>query len=309
MIKVNRIFKARFFQPVIIVGALTAREANRMISSKAVQFEIELPFSVEFDVQRNTLASANTCELKFYNLPERVRSAIYKDKTDFELYKGAEFFVGYGTTLSRVFRGNIIEAYSYREKVDWITIVHCQDGGFSMVNSNSSFSAPAGTSMGDLIKKTMGDLKGVSSGNVGAFNGESTRGTVVIGNTADLLCGFTKNSFFVDNETAYAVNENEVIQGELPLVSIESGLIGTPIKEQSFVRVEMIMEPRIKTGQAIQLISKSQPYLNGVYKVLGFTHQGSVSPVKCGEAKTKLTLSYGTKPLRLIVKDGVTVAI
>jgi hypothetical protein len=300
MIKFNRNFNVNFYAPFKVTDTDQVIAVKAAFRAKRVSFSIGLPFSLEFDVERNTMSSANTCRMKLFNLSERTRDAIFKDKLDVLNYKGVELSVGYGDALSSIFRGNILEAHSYKEKVDWVTEVTCQDGGFGMANSFSNFTVPAGVPKSEVIKKCIGDLKCVEPGKVGLTPEVSKRGQSILSNTTDFLTDYTQHNFFIDDETAYSVANNEYLPGDIPIISLETGLLGTPLKEETFVKVKMIMEPRLKAGRLAQLLSTTYPFLNGVYKILGFTHLGLISPVKCGEATTSVTLSFGTGILRMV---------
>jgi hypothetical protein len=254
---------------------------------------IQLPFSIQFTVTRSNMSSVNTCNIRLYNLSDLTRRAIYKNKFQLYPYRSIELFVGYGDTLTRIFKGNVWEAYSVRQRVDWITELSCMDGGFGMLVSNSSFTVTKGTIPSDVIGKLMGDLKNVTKGTIGNFGEGSSRGESFIGSTGTLLKKYTKGQFFIDGERAFALMPNEAIRGEMPLISSETGLLGSPIKEETFLKVDMIMEPRLSVAQTVELKSITQPFYNGKYQIIGISHEGGISPVSNNECKTKVTLNAG----------------
>ena len=64
------------------------------------------PFSIQFTVTRNVLASANTVSMTLFNLGPGTRNRIYKDRYTLNEYWRAQLFAGYGQRLHEVFRGN-----------------------------------------------------------------------------------------------------------------------------------------------------------------------------------------------------------
>src|SRR5580658_479451 len=86
--------------------------------------QIQRPFTIEFDIIRNSLASANTSNFRVYNLAENTRSKIRRNQYDFgsadpSTQRLILFNAGYGSNLSLGFGGYVYNAYSVREGTDF----------------------------------------------------------------------------------------------------------------------------------------------------------------------------------------------
>ncbi len=262
--------------------------------------EIRPPFTMQFDVTRTILSSANTSSIRVYNLSPTNRNQIRKDITDYDIYLQIILQAGYGKNMPVIFQGNVKQAWSHRQNVDFITEAQSFDGGFALVNGVSNQPFQAGTPKVNVIRTLMNDLPHVSIGSIGSFPGNIARGNSYSGRTADLLQEISNNSFFIDNEKAHVIGENECIQGSIEVLDASTGLLGTPIREQNLLHIEIMFEPRLILGQKIELRSLGSPNFNGFYRVMSIHHRGTISESVCGEAITMVGLAYGTEGLQVI---------
>lgn len=262
--------------------------------------EVRLPFSMEFDIQRNILSSANTSAIRVYNLSPNNRNQIRKDSTDFDLLIAVELQAGYGKNMPTIFRGNVKQAWSHRQKVDFITEIQSFDGGFALVNGVTNQTFQENTPNVNILRNLMNDLPAVSPGTIGSFPGSTLRGAAYSGRTADILTELSGGTFFIDNEKAHCLGENECLQGSIEVLDSSSGLLGTPIREQNLLHIEIMFEPRLLLGQKIELRSIGSPNFNGFYRVMTIHHRGMISESVCGEAITMVGLAYGTEGLQVI---------
>jgi hypothetical protein len=262
--------------------------------------EIRPPFTMEFDIQRTILSSSNTGAIRVFNLSPDNRNQIRKDITDYDLYLQVVLQAGYGKNMPVIFQGNIKQAWSHRQKVDFITEIQSFDGGFAMVNGESNQAFIAGTPKATILRNLINDLPGVTQGTIGAFPGTLARGSSLSGRTADLLAEQSNGTFFIDNEKAHCLGESECLQGSIDVLDASSGLLGTPIREQNILYAEMMFEPRVLLGQKIELRSLTSQNFNGFYRVVSIHHRGTISESVCGDAITLVGLAYGTEGLTVI---------
>ena len=264
-----------------------------------VFLNIEPPFTLQIDITRNLLNSANVCQFRFYNLSEKNRNQLYYNQSD---YTGGNFRqvnlkAGYGTdkrNLKTAFLGNITQAWSVREGPNFITQIECMDGGNSYVNSTVDLTFTAGTPIRDVIEALMNSLKSsnIEIGGIGNFEGTLTRDNSYKGNPNFLLFELTGGGFFIDNGKAYAMKTNEYIPelstDSIPLINVDftTGLLNTPVLERTQARVEMLFEASLNPGRKIRLESLTFPRLNGDYKVYMVKHRGIISPVVSGKLVT-----------------------
>lgn len=261
--------------------------------------KIELPFTLEFDIQRNNLAGANNGNLTVYNLSKINRDRIRKDLPDMGKVMTLRLEAGYGRDMATVLSGYVKRAYSVRQGVDFLTNIEVYDGGYALANAFTSVQYQKGTANNVILKDLVGKLKpfGVQPGAVGDFPGTIKRGNSYSGPVGDLLKEVSGNAFFIDNNRAFVMGENETIAGSSILINADTGLLGTPVREQAILTIEMLFEPKVYVNQMVQVESRAVDVYNGTYKVVGIHHSGTISEAVSGKATTRLSLFVGTKAL------------
>ena len=266
---------------------------------------IQPPFTIEFDITRNTLTSTNIAQIRIFNLSKQNRNLIRFNRNDMGLgsFKGITLQAGYGYTptgtyvptnnLPIIFTGNITDAHSYREGVNYITEITSTDGGYAFANDFLSTNFPANYPIQLMLGDMVGLLSYVTKGAIGSYPGNLSRGIAVCGYTCELLREHSGQGFFIDNGSAHCLGESEYISdGDVILVNSQSGLLNTPIREETHLTFDMIFEPNMKPGRLIQLQSSTDPVFNGFRKVLGVKHRGMISTAICGEVTTNVTTNY-----------------
>lgn len=266
---------------------------------------IKLPFTITFDITRNTLTSANVGQITIYNLSKNNRAAIRKNACDTGDLRTVQLLAGYGNNLSIIFDGMITTAYSYRQGVDFLTVIESLDGGFAFANAKSSQQFPSNTENADVLQTLIGDLSayGVSLGVVGSFPGQLTRGNSYSGQTCDILQELTGGRFFIDNGKAYALADNECVNGPVTTISPDTGLLETPIRQQTMIEVPILFEPKLVMAQQVTLQSlTADADINGNWKVVSIKHNGMISDAVCGDARTTAGLyqPIGSQALTIV---------
>lgn len=249
------------------------------------------PFTIEFDITRNTLSSANVCQVRIYNLSERNRNAIRFNAYDYNNYKAIELKAGYGTNLYTVFKGNISEAWSIREGTNFITQIECYDGGFAFANGKFEGGAgqfPAGTPTNAALSSMAAQLPNTSVGTIGSYPGVLARGNSYTGSITEALTQASGGGFFIDNEKVNIIGTNEYIPslGSTLIINSATGLLGTPVRERNIMHFEMLFEPALMVGEKISLQSSTASNYNGEYKVTAVKHRGMISEAVCGAVIT-----------------------
>jgi hypothetical protein len=249
---------------------------------------LQLPFTIELDITRNTLTSANVCQIRIFNLSEKNRNLIRFNASDYGTFRAIELFAGYNDDPPKIFDGNISQAWSFREGVNFITQIECYDGGFAFVNGTTETEFAAGTTDRSKVLSIMENLPGVTPGVVGSYPNASGRRNAYNGNTAQILSEITGGGFFIDNGKANALGTSEYVQATngITLVSSATGLLATPVLEQTIVRFDMIFEPGLNAGHRAVLQSDTEKNFNGTYKITGVKHRGMISESVCGSLIT-----------------------
>jgi len=250
--------------------------------------EIGLPFTVEFDITRNTLTSQNVCQIRVYNLSDINRNQLRYNASNYGQHRAVELKAGYGNNLATIFSGNISQMWSVREGVDFITQIECFDGGFAFVNGETNLTFPAGTPVKTVIGSLMATLPNVKVGSIGNYPGVLARGNTYSGNTVEILTQLTGGGFFIDNGTAYALGTNEYVEELNATIEIDAstGLLNTPVLEDTIARFEMLFEPSLNIGRKVRINSRTETNFNGEYKVTAVKHRGTISGAVCGNATT-----------------------
>jgi hypothetical protein len=268
---------------------------------------IKLPFTCEFDIQRNALSSANVASFKLYNLEESHRSAIQKNINDVGDLRTITFKAGYSSiNIPVCFRGMISQCYSYKQsRVDIVTEIQSFDGGFVFANAPTvaTQTFPAGTPRQAMIQPLLNALPGNNQGQVvqlGAV-GRAVQGTLSRSNSfsehpLEVLKNWTSTTptssgFFIDLGKAYILEDNECIPSDgINVIDASAGLLETPIWEQSIIHYSMLFEPRLIMAQRVKLVTLTNPTLNHDYKVVSLGHRGTISDSVCGDAITNVGL-------------------
>lgn len=261
---------------------------------------IQPPFTLEFDITRNTLSSANVCQVRIYNLSLLNRNLIRRNAFDYSYpFQAIELKAGYRNNLATIFSGNISQAWSVREGVNFITQIECYDGGFAYINGTTSMSFPANTPREVIIKSIMANgLPFTTPGAVGSYPGSTARGNSYTGNTAKLLDELTGGGFFVDLGKANALGTDEYIAsaGGVTVISPQTGLLNTPVLEYTLARFDMIFEPSLNVGRIVRIESTTENNFNGSYKITAVKHRGMISEAVCGAVITTGEFSYLKAP-------------
>lgn len=264
-----------------------------------------LPYSIEFAVDRNNFSSPNTASISIYNLSQDTRNQLRKDAIDTDVSRRVKLRVGYGDIKSTIFDGTLDHCWSARQGVHFITHLQCRDNGFVYDNIDVTINYAENQSKKSVVENIIQQLSasGISRGVIGDIAGTFPRRGSKQGNAMKLLREITGDNVFIDTGKIYCLNDGQEIIGPVTLIDSANGLIGTPIVENTFLNVEMLLEPRVLMCQKVKLItttgSNAQDItyhyginsFNGDYKITGISHRGIISETVAGSATTSLVLS------------------
>ena len=264
-------------------------------TSTGTTIEISRPFTIEFDIQRDTLSSVNIASFRIFNLSEKNRNLIRKDAWNFQDIRKVSFDAGYGDNLPTLAVGNISQAWSVREGNNFITTIETFDGGWAFSEAQTNLQFPAGTPNQAVVQSLAQNMNsfGVTTGAIGIVPGVLARGNSYSGNTANLLSEVSGGSFFVDNGKVNVLSDTEAIAALPLLISSDSGLIGTPVRENTYLKFDVLFEPQVQVGYLVILASLTGANFNGIHKVYSLAHKGIVSEVVSGNATTTVGVIDG----------------
>lgn len=271
-------------------------------AGRAETLTVIYPLTLQFDIVRSTLGSPNTGTFSILNLSEDKRSAVFHDRYDTLNYRRVRLFAGYDTeeTLPEIYRGNIQVAGSTRQGQNWLTKIECLDGFYGMVNGQASFSAPKSQTVDEILKNIAQLMPRTSLNTVGDFVTKRTRGVTIVGNCWDVAKKVVGNGdAFIDLERINFLDQNEyiIVDGEIPILTGDSGLLNTPRRQNAYIEVDLIFYPNIINGQVVE-VQSLEKVNNGFYQVRGIRHRGTISGAVDGGVITTLSLWAGTSKLR-----------
>lgn len=259
---------------------------------------ITLPFTVEFWLERNTLSDLNHLSIDIYNLSESNRARIFQDRFDLggvaqqdgsEKPKKIIFEAGYAT-LYRIYEGEIWEASSKRDGTNIITRIEARTGQFDVSRTQTFQTLQSGQTVGDVMKYLAGQFPNLKLGGIGEYNEKLNRPVALNGNTFDLLKTYSNGNVYIDNGRIYILKNSDVLDTIIPVISDSTGLLETPAREDTVLRISTLLETSINYLGWLYLESSIQKLYNGQYQVIGIQHQGTISNAVCGNARSNFTL-------------------
>lgn len=262
------------------------------VESKMEFLEITDPFTIQFTVSRDVNNSLNKFNCGIHNLNLKTRNKIFKDRLT-KVYKRVIFQAGYGELVT-IFQGDLYAAFSGKQGTEVVTSIDSQDGGYSTNSGFFSGTFAKGAKMKDIVNQAIQSMpvlkKGVIGGQNQANSQAKQRGFSYDGNPYDFIKAQYSGAF-IDNEKVNVLADNEVIGAPILKFTSESGLLGTPQRQDSYITIDIMFEPYVQVGQLVELDSKIAPQYNGQFKVLGINHSGMISKTSGGAIKTSLSLS------------------
>ncbi len=259
--------------------------------------EIQNPFTVKFSVDRSIYAGLNSLDIDIYNLSPKNRNLLFQDVYGDRdgNYRNVILESGYqGQGMSVIFNGNVWSAYSKRNGVDVITHIYAIDG-LSTQSGMINTTLKSGTTAQEVIQAAAGQLKDLKTGTMNIPDHTFDRPVVLAGNAYKILKTYSDDNVFVDMKTIHIMKPNDAIEGVIPLITDSSGLLATPERQDATLTIRMIFEPRLQIGQLIQVKSEIAPQFDGVYKIYGIKHNGTISDAVAENCTTTIQLQVGSQ--------------
>lgn len=268
---------------------------------------IKDPFTLKFSINRSIFNEVNSGDFEIYNLAPDTYKRLFYDYFTINRPLGEYpsevgnpwrnriviLEAGYqGMEMSTIFIGDMWSCYTERRNSDVITKIHAVVGLWA-VSQNSDITL-RGVRRNDVLvalAKDMGLKLKIYSGENNEFN----RPVVVNGNSMANLNKYSGGNAFIDNDEIRVLDITDTIEGDVPLINDESGLLGVPQRENGLLTVDMIFEPRITVGQIIEIKSRIMPMFDGQYKVYGLKHGGTISQSESSSVVTELQMLVGSQ--------------
>lgn len=248
------------------------------------------PLTLELDIERKLLSAANFTRLRIYNLKQKTRDRLRRDFFDPDFNRSIEIKAGYGNNIPVVATGQVHRCWSAREGVNMVTTIESYDAGNAFVRDFVNYNTAAGATQKQQIEAVLGGLTDATIGFIGDYPGVSSRGVAHSGNPIDIANELSGGGVFIDNGKVYCLRDHEFVPGSAFEINSASGLLGTPMLEQTNLNFDMLFEPQLHIGQQCRLDSITASNYNGLYKVVSIHHKGTISEAVCGEAITTVGL-------------------
>ena len=253
------------------------------------------PLTIEFNIERNTFASANTATFNIYNLSPSTRSSkgglFFQDRFNTSQNKILTFKAGYNGKLTTCFKGRIQEAYSRRQGTEVITSIQCLDLGIPTDYINVTFEA--GTTKKEAYKNIIQNLGYLEQGAIGSLEGAYLTPVTFEGKPLDVLNQISGGNTFIDNGVINTLMPNECLDEGVPILKAETGLINTPQRRDAQIIAEGIFNPNAFVGQLIEVQSTTASEFSGTFQLCGINHSGVISGATAGTRTTRYNFLVG----------------
>lgn len=256
------------------------------------------PITCNLHIERGLMSNAVRASIQLYNLAPSTREKIFQDPLtiDYTKWKFVHVEAGYGgnyNTMSMIFKGRILQAYSQKAGGQVDVITHIEAQALDIFDCYSAHTFAAGTSFKEIVKTCVNDLPNVTLGNIGALEGTVKTETTCDGKTFEQIEKITGGHAYVDNGVLNVLMNNEVLDVPVPVITDSSGLLETPVRRDAYLDIKMLFEPTLVVGQLLEIQSTIAPNFNGQYKVMGFTHDCLFSKTQGGTRTTTVQLFIG----------------
>lgn len=249
---------------------------------------------ISFNIIKTSETPGNKATIQIYNIKDSTRSHLKQSEFLTKLVAGTERIilpkiivileVGYmGTGIERLFIGEVERHNIKKVGPNWITEIVLKSGKTEIeetVMDKTYRGKNLGlTDSGIDIKKVVGDLKDKikSGGRIAADkikdrikSKKLNNGLVVSGKAMDSL----KNIFEKDDQDNRepSIQDDELIVPtptgddgeEVPLLSVESGLLGSPITKEKGIEFKALINPWVRPGRSVYIKSRG---IEGFYRV------------------------------------------
>lgn len=237
--------------------------------------------NIEFEVKRSLSAKvANSAEFKVFNLSDANRK-----KLQGMLGVFVSLEAGYQQGQSLIFRGELREAWSVRDRNEWITTISSETAGKARKRKRINKSFPAGTSVATILTSCAKAL-GVGLGNVDKKAAAAqlwnvkpasfSTGYVASGDALsqlDRVCRSCGLEWSIQDNQLQLLERGRALQEAGIILSKSSGLIGSPeLGKGGVVRCDTTMIPGLYPGRRIELASH---HVSGVYRIETTHHRGA----------------------------------
>jgi hypothetical protein len=304
-------------------------QVDGLSSTPTVPYPITVgfPITLELNVVHNIFAAANTGDFSLYNLSStnisQIAFSTYLKAQPYRIQLRAGYLsqqpgiTGSPSSLPVVFNGFVDVAFTERSGPNLITRINAFDNGDITSDNHSicfgptnSYTATAGTLFPAMVQDVMRRLtpNGISVGqvilNTAQIAGKPAMTSVVTkdrnfatGRVWEALENLaaeagTGTYVYIENGVVNMLGPKDILPApnSLGVLQSSTGLLNIPKYTDSTILCSMIFEPSLTIGAQIELNSTYNTRVNGLCKIVAYTHHGTISGVQSDSLYTDVTL-------------------
>ncbi|MCC8379884.1 hypothetical protein [Xenorhabdus sp. PB30.3] len=248
------------------------RQVKLIIGNTKESIEIT-NLRITFEISKTITSEPNPATIRVYNLNPSHRNLI-TSKT----YNRVSLAVGY-EELRVIYMGDIIEAITLRDGLDFIIQLTCGDGYEAYTGALVNKTLAAGATDSSILAEA---TKAMRTGN-GVIDLSKDRalprGKVLTGNARDIMHKVARNNgadWSVQDGNMTVLPKGKVLaDNEGFVLSQESGMIDSPEKTDDGLSVNCLLNPVMRIGGLVRVQSIIPEY-NGDYKITELEHSGDL---------------------------------
>lgn len=241
----------------------------------------------QFAIRRGDLQTPNTADIRVYNVSDQTADRIRQLQPQPEFTR-VVVQGGYEGNFGVLFDGEIKQVRRGRESsTDTYIDITAADGDSAYNYSVTAVSLVAGSTPKDAVSAILKDMAthGVTEGYIPPLQGNPLpRGKVIYGMSKDELRKIAKNTrtaWSIQDGKLTMIPESAYIEGDIPVITSATGMIGLPEQTQNGINVRVLLNPNIKIGQAVKIDNKSiQGYRYGLGVKQGLSNENTAMLAK-----------------------------
>lgn len=220
-------------------------------------------FWCTFTVKRGDFQTPNSLDARVYNLKKETINKISQLE-----FTTVTLLAGYPGNVGRLFKGNIVQFRNgRRNQLDSYVDITASDSDEAYNFAPIAATIKAGSKPGSVASAIQSAFAGVSQaqkitqGYAPNFKPDGlVRGRVLFGMARDEARAFANQNnckwSLQDGAVTYIPWVSYVPGGQIPVISVSTGLISVPEQTQAGISIRILLNPSIKIGQLIRLDSQ-----------------------------------------------------
>ncbi len=232
----------------------------------------------EFSVKGYSGTKPNECQVTIKNLSPQTIAFLEKPNLVLQLSAG-------DTVPGILFRGSIQPrgVVTKNTMPERSTTITCVDGRRLWRDTKTAVSYPQNTTVAvvvqDILKAATAQGFAIAPGNT--YPPDSfPQGFTAWGRWRDTLTQILfprQFAWTVQDRTIYVGPQSSLNPGTVPLITPQTGLVGSPDRTAKGVNFSAVLDPRIRPGWGVQIQSQ---FVTGLYRVVVREHMGDSDGIK-----------------------------